>query len=529
MRNCCSRQTVDAAAGCTQVDALTGLRFLAIVFVVVHHSGLFFPFVEEAGDFYGRQATSLFFVLSGFGLWCGYGQWFADGKRVCGFYVKRVVLLYPLYAISLLLAFAWNYFTGVHVDLDVFLSNALLLQSWIPFRSHYFALTFAGWFLSTLMSLYIAFPFICRYRLASFGIAIVSAFWGPEIMTSLYAHINVVADVNNVAYINPFCRLPDFCLGILIGGMFKAGCWRTGRAVSFSGAAVLDVAAIALLAGYTKVTAFQGLGIDRTLFLIPIFALLLDLTANDGPLRRLLSLRLFVFLGRNAFSIYLLHLPVRWFFFDYGLVPVKGTPGFAIYFVITLVVAVMVQHFVVSPLVEVLKARVVPRVERLFGRISLRKNNGLLLAAVMTLAAIPLWWYYSRVNAIEGSVVSNPQVECDSAIAGQFVEYDGGVFSIHPGEIPTVVTFDVVGNPSEISFDANIPDKRGDVIVCVRVDGVAAHAVGMSRGCHRKLTVGTVGARNIAIEVDKNGELAYDTVVLRNFRGLATPKWRNRR
>lgn len=506
-----------------------------MVVIVLHHSGMFLPSIlDSAGEFHGRKAVSLFFLLSGFGLWTGYGRRLNAKRDIVRFYAKRLLSLYPLYAIAFLASIVYLHMVGVPVESARLLSNVLLIQSWIPFTEYFYDVTAVGWFMSTLISLYFAFPFICRHLLAGIGIAAVSAIWGPDIMTSLYAKLSVVADVNDVAYVNPFCRLPDFVLGIVIArAMEMAGGGAEGRrscrGLVFS--FFIDMAVVVLLLGYAKISTGNGVGMDRTLFLVPISVLVVDLLVNDGPLAKVLSLKWSVFLGECAFAVYLLHGPVRCFLFEYGIIPVKGIAGFAIYFAITVAMSVAMSKLVVSPLTRWLTAVALPWIEKAVDRmlIGMGKSKRACVAGLAIFAAMPLTWYYFRENVVAAPVVANARAVFDSVLEKQFVEYPGGVYSLHPGESPTTVVFDINGSPAEILIDANMPGEGGDAMIRVLVDDVVDDEVHMSGGCSRQIRAKTRGARRIAVEVDKNGDLLYDTVVLRNIRGIADPRWKNRK
>lgn len=93
-----------------RLEALDTLRFLAALAVLLSHARAMLPWeplgtVVSCGLFHPKSAVSFFFVLSGFVLHLSWkGAWPAWGSY-CQFITRRVFRIYPLYFISLLIAF----------------------------------------------------------------------------------------------------------------------------------------------------------------------------------------------------------------------------------------------------------------------------------------------------------------------------------------------------------------------------------------------------------------------------------------
>src|SRR5438067_1929482 len=81
------------------LPALTGLRFLAALVVVIDHTG-YGPLAAMVAPF-GGVAVTLFFILSGFILTYTYTR---NGTAVHGgwraFYIARIARVYPLYLLG---------------------------------------------------------------------------------------------------------------------------------------------------------------------------------------------------------------------------------------------------------------------------------------------------------------------------------------------------------------------------------------------------------------------------------------------
>src|SRR5690242_16068250 len=117
------------------LPALTGLRFVAAVWVLLFHTArersAGVPVIGQLIDI-GYVGVSLFFVLSGFIL--VYTYWREDGDlNARSFWWHRVARVVPVYWIAWLAAapFAISRMNGAHLATTGVLS-ASLLQAWVP-------------------------------------------------------------------------------------------------------------------------------------------------------------------------------------------------------------------------------------------------------------------------------------------------------------------------------------------------------------------------------------------------------------
>ncbi len=88
----------------TRYATLDGMRGVAALCVVLRHFGDLRP-GEHPGPNY--IAVDLFFLLSGFVLSFAYAERLAKGMSAREFMIRRIVRLYPIYAIGALLALDW--------------------------------------------------------------------------------------------------------------------------------------------------------------------------------------------------------------------------------------------------------------------------------------------------------------------------------------------------------------------------------------------------------------------------------------
>jgi len=107
--------------------ALDGLRGIAALVVVLHHSGYFFGYVVPEG----YLAVDFFYVLSGFVLAHAYGHQLTHGMTARRFMAIRLIRFYPLYllAFTAWLPIGWAELVHGHVDprmLAIDVATALL-------------------------------------------------------------------------------------------------------------------------------------------------------------------------------------------------------------------------------------------------------------------------------------------------------------------------------------------------------------------------------------------------------------------
>ena len=151
-----------------QIRALTGIRGVAAVWVVIYHmtrlnhdnvSGPFGAFVER-----GYLAIDLFFVLSGFVMSSSSWHLFAPGygvRHYATFMLRRIARIYPLYLAVTLLVAALT-LSGISRDVPIYdlgfrlAVNLTMIQAWGVGES----LNGPAWSISTEFAAYLVFPWL---------------------------------------------------------------------------------------------------------------------------------------------------------------------------------------------------------------------------------------------------------------------------------------------------------------------------------------------------------------------------------
>jgi peptidoglycan/LPS O-acetylase OafA/YrhL len=301
-----SLNTIDRRGPRPHLRALTGVRFLAALHVVLYHvlawRGTWFSAVIGTG----YVSVNFFFVLSGFILAYTYGGRPIDPRE---FYAARIARIYPIYVLGLLLAapfFVRACIDAHTVRLMVAQGAAVLalVQAHVPNWS--LVWNAPSWSLSAEAFFYLLFPFVAPWllrvtrprvwALAMWCVLMGTAglFWRfgpPAVDGSRGTAIDVFRHL-------PLLRLPEFAIGVLAARERRTIAWAVGPA------ALAMLAALAMSSSMPYVLLHHGL-ID------PVFVVLIvALASGGGLLGRVLASPPLVLLGEASYALYILHLPL---------------------------------------------------------------------------------------------------------------------------------------------------------------------------------------------------------------------------
>lgn len=364
-----TRNAVERTAGTEPragIPALTGLRFLAAIVVVLYHFA-HNPVPEWATPIKhvigaGFAGVSLFFVLSGFILSYTYLTPTATlkGSRR-NFWVSRFARIYPAYLLAFLLAAPSNISTSMHVNdfghavLKLGAAAVAVLsmqQAWTPFTA--WAWNYPAWSVSVEVFFYLLFPWIgpalARVRWSR-SLSLAAGLWVVSLVapTVLYLLRGPTGPPGPGAYLpmaiefTPLLRLPEFAIGILLGCAFTSGRFERLRGKYLAPVAMALVIAV-MMGSQVIPHIFMACGL-----LTPFFAFLLITLAQDtGPLATALSSGPMVLLGEASYGIYILQVPVAYVF---GWAPpLYSLGGVVLSCAVLVVVAVLSFRFLESPL-----------------------------------------------------------------------------------------------------------------------------------------------------------------------------------
>jgi peptidoglycan/LPS O-acetylase OafA/YrhL len=306
------------AARGRQLPVLTGLRFLLAAWVILHHltgrgrmldAGLHaLPYAVVSIVRGGYLAVSTFFVLSGFVLSLRYVArgWTREGLAAYG--VARLARVLPVYALSLLIVapfMAVDAFPPSGERATALASYVLLLQGWTGRLG--FGWNTPAWSLSCEMFFYLCFPLVTVW-LGGMGrrTALILA-----ALTCVLPQMLLKAGVPYMW--KPLLHLADFLMGVAAARIFDlilaSRAELKGRGHWLYGPGALG--ALALIAWP------QMLGGVLTVndALRPLNALLLvGLALDGGWLAQVLAARVTVYLGQASYAMYILHIPLLWWY-----------------------------------------------------------------------------------------------------------------------------------------------------------------------------------------------------------------------
>ena len=389
-----------------QLPALTGMRCFLALWVAVYHQfpqndGIRISWLPHAPDAVycilrtGYIAVTIFFVLSGFVLSYNYDLgvvW--SRKGVMKFGIARFSRIYPAYFLGLLLLVPFaiyriaRTFSPATLGLEggVAFLNWSLLQSWIPQTAQTW--NFPGWSLSDEAFFYACFPLVgvALWRLSRFRSLLVAGLflWVLSVLAPLWAVVQPIAGFGdvpastngvgesaelwaNLVRYNPLLRLPEFCVGILLGRAYSlvqksGGKWFGKGSWLYLPSALATMVLLSYSDSIPYPLVHNGL-------LLPLYACVLFGLALDGGLvARVLSSKTLVFLGNASYSMYILHAPIAsWMHIlwrDAFLAIPEGPLFVACYTAAVVLASCAVYKFFEEPLNRFLKRRLMARLER---------------------------------------------------------------------------------------------------------------------------------------------------------------------
>ncbi len=369
------------------LPALTGLRFVAALLVVLFHYQFLVPGLARSAApgarviHAGFVGVSIFFVLSGFIL--AYTYLDSDGamRRSMGaFWHARFARIYPAYAVALVLSLPIFIDVAVIrpvgvIHLSDFIKAAVLtptlLQAWTPKKAWMW--DGPAWSLSVEAFFYALFPFIAgaiarrpRRQIVAIGcFAGLCALAGP----SVYALTSPLGiwQVTTATYgpwiatlkFLPLFHLPEFVIGICTGVIFIHRRDADKKRGSLAWITLISAAAVAGILAVSDRIPFLFLQCGA--LALPFAVLIYCLAFQQGILAKALSTRAAQLLGGASYSLYLLHLPISTYLTIsgklLGFAWLSGWVGVAVYVTVAIGAALAVFVLIEEPARSWLRAR----------------------------------------------------------------------------------------------------------------------------------------------------------------------------
>lgn len=308
----------------TSIQVLKG--FGAIIIFLFHGTVPFF--VEHINIIV--TALNMFFVLSGFMMAYSYRNKEVESSfwGNIKFAVKKVSSLYGLYVITsipfilVLIVRVKSNPQSIWINLLTIFLNLTLTQCWAVKGTIIFGLNAPAWFLSTLMFLYMTFPFIWKkikgaksnknlYIAAAVLLCIKYIY--SVVLVLLNASSSMIWWANNIC---PIARVVDFTLALIAGKIYFTYIEnKEGQILGKAKATILEIVFIALAVaiGLVNTTSINNIVLkalfyDYTVIYMFISLPLAILFYNcEGIISRTLNHQPFIYLGEISSYIYLIH------------------------------------------------------------------------------------------------------------------------------------------------------------------------------------------------------------------------------
>ncbi|MFJ4066657.1 acyltransferase family protein [Pseudomonas sp. NPDC089996] len=285
----------------TRMD-VQGLRAVAVLAVLAYH-------MDNSWLPSGYAGVDVFFVISGFIITALLTE---PGSKIHlpSFYINRIKRIVPAYAIMLAVVSLVSAILFLSADFEFFRQS---LRSAALFTSNHYFSSFGSyfapraeelpllhtWSLAIEMQFYLFFPMmlLClppAWRLQTLSLLTAGLF--------LWGGIKVSGGEQASAYFSLLARMPEF----LLGGVVAVGLRHREMPVQL--AVVLGLLGAALL-------TISFVLIDNSQFpgywsVLPCVGAALVIAARRGPVNRLLSIPVLVWIGGISYSLYLWHWPV---------------------------------------------------------------------------------------------------------------------------------------------------------------------------------------------------------------------------
>ena len=304
------------------LQVLTGLRFVAASVVVANH---FWPISTSPhyGPFFLRgavTAVTFFFVLSGFILTYVYADTLDNLPILSGaktFWHARFARIAPVYYLSLLISLPPILYAVFVSRVSTFNASVILtplfLQAWWPNVST--SWNAPAWSLSAECFFYLIFPFLIRFikkipdsalLLSTYILVSVTALIVPPSMIP-ERFLNPSLFWMHFRAFFPLLHLPSFLFGVAVARAYSH--YRKEPLKHAAALFWLAAAALPLLLGLRGILPAA---LSSNLTIVPLSGALIWLGSQLDGRKMLLSTPLMLLLGEASYALYILHVPLLW-------------------------------------------------------------------------------------------------------------------------------------------------------------------------------------------------------------------------
>lgn len=340
------------------ISAFNGLRFIVIVLLIFRHFDIFNDLKIEGWETYMRYfaegflSVNFFFILSGFCISYGYYEKLKSNKiSSLEFFKKRIIHIWPIHFIFLLLALFLYYYNNISLGLFQlkFFVNLFLLQSFIPSLDYFFSYNGLSWAVSNEVFYYFLFTMIVCISIRK-QYVMCAVIWIIILLNIVIANQNGNVD-GWFFYINPIFRFGDFLIGVVLYHLYNRNVMLS---YIRSNATIMEIFSVLIL----FISIYLGSKYDNWLwkcqvwYTVTCIPLIYFFSISNGILSKILSNKLFSYLGSIAYPLYLSHqlvlAAVKKVFIKY-LVTCESILMFGIVSIfISIILSIIIKHCVMD-------------------------------------------------------------------------------------------------------------------------------------------------------------------------------------
>lgn len=320
-------QTPELPANAQHIPALDGLRGVAILLVLIHMLSLLdtahgMPaYVFSRISQIGWTGVQLFFVLSGFLITGILLDTQRSGNYFSGFYARRALRIFPLYFITLTVAFV--ILPAINIEPPAIArdqSHQIWLWTWlVNWAGHFNAGSEAFphfWSLAVEEQFYLVWPLLLRSRSPERCVRLCLALAAASLV--LRCVLIGVGVSTELIYYNSFCRMDALTLGGAAAAALRVPQWRTqlltmhNRYLLWS--TLLGFAGLLITRGFwtgTVAGASIGYTIVALMFALLTLAIVGADASGSSTWIRLFQPRLLRATGKYSYAMYIIHKPLH--------------------------------------------------------------------------------------------------------------------------------------------------------------------------------------------------------------------------
>lgn len=272
----------------------------------------------------GCETISFFIILSGFVM--AISRYSKDikctNKNIIFFVKNKISKFYPLHLLMLLACvflsmitmFLSKDFHNMNLLIKQFISQLFLIQAFVPNSDIYFGLNGVSWYLSATLFFYIiSLPVLNLLKKIDNNKVLIMI---PCILLILHTVIIILLQKNInfsfLTYIFPLFRSLEFISGMSLGILYLKEKRNINNILSFKKSTILEIMIIVLfiiqryLCSYTQIYNIPYNYKSPIGFLISL-AIVIIFSMEKGFISKILSAKLFVYIGNISFEIYIMH------------------------------------------------------------------------------------------------------------------------------------------------------------------------------------------------------------------------------